>query len=222
MSELGYQLLGNSNKLGNRKVVGGNSTVLYIADIDVFTAIGKAEDLVAVALVATVVADAAALAALPSPSAGDYAYQTDIKQYFKYTTEWVAINGRTVLDTHTFAGSDGFKKVVGSLGKQGATGAGSEEPDVHGEEIKFEFYLPGDYNDILFAGDNLNMMNCIVLIKEPVTGRYFQLGTEDWPAKVTKTEFGTGMKPNEPRGYKYTITAYNYDQYISSTITLAS
>ena len=169
------------------------------------------------------VADAAALAAISSPTQGDTAYQQDTEQFWYYDgTAWVDYSSDNIIPgTHTFTGgTDGFRTIASTMAKTRVEGAGSDDHDVTGVLYQLFFSVPGNYEEQDGFKNNILGKKLIVLVRD-TNGKVIQYGTEFSPASIKLASQMTGQVSNEYKGADFVLEAYDKAFY-NGTITKAT
>lgn len=131
----------------------------------------------------------------------------------------------TILDDHTFAGTDGFREMYGTDTKKGVTSTAFGGRDSGGVEVMVEVFFPGDseaFNAFLLDDPDL-----ILLVGKPDCSQasFEQIGTACNPAKIVKDHAYNSLKLGESddRGTLFKVSAYQPSRLTyKGAVTLAT
>lgn len=117
---------------------------------------------------------------------------------------------------HTLAATKFFKKVYCTMDKGKVDLKPQGDTDGASFKQEGELFYPGNESEAHGFADLVKNDNFIIIIETPDTqdsGKYLQVGTEMFPAKI-KPEFTTGTNSSGVRGYTFKFEAMTDKQYI--------
>lgn len=121
-----------------------------------------------------------------------------------------------IATAHTFKTGKCFKKIYTTMDKGKLELKSQGETDGKSLKQEFEFFYPGSSADIHgFIGSAKND-SFIFLLEMPdtdITGEYLQVGTEQFPAKLTG-DFTSATNSSGVRGYMVKVEAMTRIQYV--------